>query len=148
MNTIKLKCVSVESLVSISCKTGDIITASRDNEFSCWHFDGYYLDDDLVVRGIFGEFARFEEVKRKTDRKLVVRAMCIIARQYGWTDAGVKRVGNYKTVKEWARDWAAFYTDEKASFSTISASTWRIAAVAMPSASSCRQKSTPYSTNC
>lgn len=113
MNTIKLKCVSVESLVSISCKTGDIITASRDNEFSCWHFDGYYLDDDLVVRGIFGEFARFEEVKRKTDRKLVVRAMCIIARQYGWTDAGVKRVGNYKTVKEWARDWAAFYTDEK-----------------------------------
>lgn len=113
MNTIKLKCVSVESLVSISCKPGDIITASRDNEFSFWHFDGYCLDDDLVVRGIFGEFARFEEVKRKTDRKLVVRAMCIIARQYGWTDAGVKRVGNYKTVKEWARDWAAFYTDEK-----------------------------------
>lgn len=113
MNTIKLKCVSVESLVSMSCKPGDIITASRDNKSSCWHFDGYYLDDDLVVRGIFGEFARFEEVKRKTDRKLVVRAMCIIARQYGWTDAGVKRVGNYKTVKEWARDWAAFYTDEK-----------------------------------
>ncbi len=108
MNTIKLKCVSVESLVSISCKPGDIITASRDNESSCWHFDGYYPDDDLVVRGIFGEFARFEKAKRKTDRKLVVRAMRIIARQYG-----VKRVGNYKTVKEWARDWAAFYTDEK-----------------------------------
>lgn len=113
MNTIKLKCVSVESLVSISCKPGDIITASRYDEFSCWYFDGYYLDDDLVVRGIFGEFARFEKAKRKTDRKLVVRAMRIIARQYGWTDAGVKRVGNYKTVKEWARDWAAFYTDEK-----------------------------------
>lgn len=113
MNTIKLKCVSVESIVSISCKPGDIITARRDNEFSRWHLDGYYLDDDLVARCIFGEFARFEEVKRKTDRKLVVRAMCIIARQYGWTDAGVKRVGNYKTVKEWARDWAAFYTDEK-----------------------------------
>ena len=113
MNTIKLKCVSVESLVSISCKPGDIITASRDNEFSCWHFDGYYLDDDLVVRGFQREFARFERAKRKTDRKLVVRAMCIIARQYGWTDAGVNRVGNYKTVKQWARDWAAFYTDEK-----------------------------------
>lgn len=113
MNTIKLKCVSVESPVIISCKPGDIINASRDNESSCWHFDGYYLDDDLVVGGIFGEFARFKVAKRKTDRKLVVRAMCIIARQYGWTDAGVKRVGNYKTVKEWARDWAAFYTDKK-----------------------------------
>lgn len=112
MNTIKLKCVSVESLVSISCKPGDIITASRDNESSCWYFDGYYLDDDLVVRGIFGEFARFEVAKRKTDRKLVVRAMCIIARQYGWTDAGVRRHGNYKTVKEWARDWADYYVDD------------------------------------
>lgn len=112
MNTIKPKCVSVESLVSISCKPGDIITARRDNEFSCWHFDGYYLNDDLVIRGIFGEFARFEEVKRKTDRKLVVRAMCIIARQYGWTDAGVRRHGNYKTVKEWARDWADYYVDD------------------------------------
>lgn len=112
MNTIKLKCVSVESLVSISCKPGDIITASRDNKSSSWHFDGYYLDDDLVVRSIFGEFARFEKAKRKTDRKLVVRAMCIIARQYGWTDAGVKRFGNCKTVKEWARDWAACYTDD------------------------------------
>lgn len=112
MNTIKLKCVSVESLVSISCKPGDIITASRDNESSCWHFDGYYLDDDLVVRGIFGEFARFEKAKRKTDRKLVVRAMCIIARKYGWTDAGVRRHGNYKTVKEWARDWADYYVDD------------------------------------
>lgn len=113
MNTIKLKCVSVDSLVSISCKPGDIITASRDNEFSYWHVDGYYMDHDLVVRGIDGEFARFEKAKRKTDRKLMVRAMCIIARQYGWTDAGVKRVGKYKTVKEWARDWAAFYTDGK-----------------------------------
>ena len=112
MNTIKLKCVSVESLVSISCKPGDIITASRDNDSSCWYFDGYYLDDDLVVRGILGEFARFEVAKRKTDRKLVVRAMCIIARQYGWTDAGVRRHGNYKTVKEWARDWADYYVDD------------------------------------
>lgn len=113
MNTIKLKCVSVGPLVNISCKPGDIITAERDNKCSCWHFDGYYLDDDLVVRGTQSEFARFKKAKRKTDRKLVVRAMCIIARQYGWTDAGVKRVGNYKTVKEWARDWAAYYTDEK-----------------------------------
>lgn len=112
MNTIKLKCVSVESLVSISCKPGDIITASRDNESSCWHFDGYYLDDDLVVRGIFGEFARFEVAKRKTDRKLVVRAMCVIARQYGWTDASVRRHGKYKTLKEWARDWADYYVDD------------------------------------
>lgn len=112
MNTIKLKCVSVESLVSISCKPGDIITARRDNDSSRWHFDGYYLDDDLVARSIFGEFARFEVAKRKTDRKLVVRAMCIIARQYGWTDAGVRRHGNYKTVKEWARDWADYYVDD------------------------------------
>lgn len=112
MNTIKLKCVSVESLVSISCKPGDIITARRDNESSRWNFDGYYLDDDLVARSIFGEFARFEVAKRKTDRKLVVRAMCIIARQYGWTDAGVRHHGNYKTVKEWARDWADYYVDD------------------------------------
>lgn len=112
MKTIKLKCVSVESLVSISCKFGDIITARRDNESSRWHFDGYYLDDDLVARSIFGELARFEVAKRKTDRKLVVRAMCIIARQYGWTDAGVRRHGNYKTVKEWARDWADYYVDD------------------------------------
>lgn len=112
MNTIKLKCVSVEPLVNISCKPGDIITAERDNQFSCWHFDGYYLDDDLVVRGTQGEFARFKVSKRKTDRKLVVRAMCIIASQYGWTDAGVRRHGNYKTVKEWARDWADCYVDD------------------------------------
>lgn len=112
MNTIKMKCVSVEPLVNISCKPGDIITASRDNEFSCWHFDGYYLDYDLVVRGTQREFARFKKAKRKTDRKLVVRAMCIIARQYGWTDAGVKRHGNYKNVKEWARDWADYYVDD------------------------------------
>lgn len=112
MNTIKLKCVSVESLVSISCKPGDIITARRDNESSCWYFDGYYLDYDLVIRGVWGEFARFKKARRKTDRKLVVRAMCIIARQYGWTDAGVRRHGNYKTVKEWARDWADYYVDD------------------------------------
>ncbi|QZE50459.1 hypothetical protein [Klebsiella phage vB_KpnS-VAC2] len=112
MNTIRLKCIAVAPFVHIACKPGDIITATRDSPFSDWCFDGYCMDKDLVIRGVNAEFATFKKFKPKTDRKLVARAMRIIARQYGWTDASVRRRGNYKTVKEWARDWADYYVDD------------------------------------
>ena len=117
MKTIKMRCVMSNSssftlgeMVDTQINESSHLINVPSKGFAT--FSGWVTDTGADVHGVGRIIASFRRKNIKTDRKLIVRAMRIIARQFGWTDASVSRHGNYKTVKEWARDWADYYTDE------------------------------------
>lgn len=76
-------------------------------------------DEDLTVRVGAGHddvLYNLMKVSKAPQRKLLVRAFKMIARHRGWTDAQVRKGGNYASIADWARNWADWYFDYNGQF--------------------------------
>lgn len=114
MKTIKMRCVmsnsssfKVGEMVETQINEGSHLINVPSKGFAT--FAGWVTDTGAEVHGVGRILASFRRKNIKTDRKMIVRAMVLIARNYGWKDSDVKRGGLYSSVKEWARAWADQY---------------------------------------
>lgn len=121
MKTVKMRCVmsnsssfTVGEIVDTSGIDGSHLINVPSKGFAT--FSGWVTDTGVEVHGVGRIIASFRRKNIKTDRKMIVRAMVLIARNYGWKDSDVKRQGLYSSVKEWARAWADQYINKSGEF--------------------------------
>lgn len=95
---------------------GELTVCGRPNHYVV---NPMPFDEDLTVR--CGEdrgdvMYVLQRISKASQRKLLVRAFKMIARHRGWTDAQVRKGGNFANIADWARNWADWYFDRNGSF--------------------------------
>ncbi|QEG10381.1 hypothetical protein KMI8_70 [Klebsiella phage KMI8] len=78
-------------------------------------------DEDLTIRVGFGPddaIFHLRQVSKATKRKLLVRALKVIAKERGYTNAYVRRFGESANIGDWARKWADWYIDSRGEFNS------------------------------
>lgn len=131
MKTVKLMVVNANEphrhklvgqvFEAMECPEGyreQYVIKGRDG-FPNYSVNPIWSDEDLTIRvGMDddGILYHLRKVSKASPRKLLVRAFKLYARYRGFTDAGVKRVGSYSSVAEWARAWADMYFDKEGKF--------------------------------
>lgn len=96
------------------------------------YLNGYFvnpldLDADLTIRtGPMPEDVLFNlrKVSKASQRKLLVRALKLQARNRGWTDSYIRKFGEFSGVGDWARAWADWYFDKDGKFSATYIDGW------------------------
>lgn len=78
-------------------------------------------DEDLTIRVGFGPddaIFHLRKVSKASPRKLLVRALKVIAKERGYTNAYVRRYGECANIGDWARQWADWYIDKDGRFNS------------------------------
>lgn len=130
MNTIKLMVVNVSrerERQLIGCVfdavkvheplgTVHVIQGGYLNEFIVNPLD---TDEDLTIR-VGGEpedvLFHLRKVSKASQRKLLVRALKLQARDRGWTNSYIRKFGEFSGVGDWARAWADYYFNKSGEF--------------------------------
>ena len=138
MKTVKLMVVNaarerernligcVFDAVEVKDSKGDfhVIQGGYLNEFIVNPLD---TDEDLTIRvGGDPENALFHlrKVSKASQRKLLVRALKLQARNRGWTDSYIRNFGEFSGVGDCARAWANWYFDKDGKFSATYIDGW------------------------
>lgn len=138
MNTIKLMVVNVareRERQLIGCVfdavevheplgTVHVIKGGYLNEFIVNPLD---TDEDLTICvGSDPENVLFHlrKVSKASQRKLLVRALKLQARERGWTNSYIRKFGEFSGVGDWARAWANWYFDKDGKFSATYMDGW------------------------
>lgn len=133
MKTVKLMVVNAREE---SCKRhiGEIfdakVTGFNVKKFTIVPRDGFPAysinptidDEDLTIRIGFGKddaIFHLRKVSKATKRKLLVRALKVIAKERGYTNAYIRRFGESASVGDWARQWADLYIDSSGEFKSV-----------------------------
>ena len=89
--------------------------------FPAYSVNPVATDEDLTIRNGFGPddvLFHLRRVSKASPRKLLVRALKVIARQRGYTDANIRKYGESANIGDWARQWADFYIDSRGVFNS------------------------------
>jgi hypothetical protein len=96
--------------------TAHVIQGGYLNEFIINPLD---TDEDLTIR-VGGEpedvLFYLRKVSKASQRKLLVRALKRIAKERGYTDACIRKLGAFAGVGDWARSWADYYFNKSGEF--------------------------------
>lgn len=96
--------------------TVHVIQGGYLNEFIVNPID---IDEDLTIRvGPDADHILFHlrKVSKASQRKLLVRALKLQARERGWTNSYIRKFGTFAGVGDWARSWADFYFNKSGEF--------------------------------
>lgn len=94
---------------------------SRDG-FPAYSVNPLPTDEDLTIRNGFDDgdvMFHLRRVSKASKRKMLVRALKVIAKERGYTNAYVRRFGDSASVGDWARKWADWYIDSRGEFNSV-----------------------------
>lgn len=117
-------CVFDAVEVKGSCGKIHVIQGGYLNEYIVNPID---IDEDLTIRvGPDADHILFHlrKVSKASQRKLLVRALKLQARNRGWTDSYIRNFGEFSGVGDWARAWANWYFDKDGKFSATYIDGW------------------------